>query len=73
MAKLRADDSQAHYSVARTDWTERRLDSSPDMKWLLGWLAKPYSVLSATVGSILRARRVGTTQASMHTPNISAA
>ena len=32
-----------------------------------------YSVLSATVGSILRARRVGTTQASMHTPNISAA
>ncbi len=32
-----------------------------------------YSVLKATVGSILSARRVGTTHASMHTPNISAA
>lgn len=32
-----------------------------------------HSVLSATVGSMLRARRVGTTQASRHTPNISAA
>ena len=32
-----------------------------------------YSVRNATVGSMLSARRVGTTQASMHTPNISAA
>ncbi len=32
-----------------------------------------YSVRKATVGSTPRARRVGTTQASMHTPNISRA